>query len=331
LPLVASLTVARSPAASVFDLLGRKENDLTYAVGWCLAVSPLFLSRFAAAVGVAFGPAGEVDVRLQTYDRDDQRVGITDIQLRSLRAHVIVEAKRGWSVPTRAQLRRYAPILRRSSAAERRFVVLTRWGSDARAVVAAQLGDEVEGFAIATLGVSDVLREARAARQAEREQRARLYLGELLTYLEGGGYVASHRDSRVYVVPLGKAVSEIGIPFHRIPYQEGIYWYGLSGGPKVPPNYVAFRFDGQLQSIHHVEESLVFERMSDIYPHTTMDWGPGVRLTLGPAISPEGVRSGKLRDRRVWADIDLLLTSATVDEAARLTRERDQRVEGARP
>jgi hypothetical protein len=61
-----------------------------------------------------------------------------------------------------------------------------------------------------------------------------------------------------------------------------------------------------------------------------VDWGPGVRLTLGPAIRPEGVRSGKLRDRRVWADIDLLFTSA-VDEAARLTRERDQRVEGASP
>ena len=232
---VASLTVARSPAASVFDLLGRKENDLTYAVGWCLAASPQFLSRFAAAVGVAFGPAAEVDVGLQTFDRDDQRVGITDIQLRSPRAHVIVEAKQGWSIPTTAQLRRYAPILRPSSASDRRFVVLTRWGSDARAVVAAQLGDEVEGFAIATLGVSDVLREARAAHRAAREQRVRLYLGDLLTYLEGGGYVASHRDSRVYVVPLGKAISEIGIPFHRIPYQEGVYWYGLSSGPKVPP------------------------------------------------------------------------------------------------
>src|SRR5207248_1387534 len=140
-----------SRAASVFDLLGRKENDLTYAVGWCLASSPKFLSCFASAVGVGFGPAEDVDVRLQTYDRNDDRVGITDIQLRSPRAHVIVEAKRGWSVPTRAQLRRYAPILRRSSARERRFVVLTRWGSDARAVVAAQLGDEVEGFPIATL------------------------------------------------------------------------------------------------------------------------------------------------------------------------------------
>jgi hypothetical protein len=321
--------VARSPAESVFDLLGRKENDLTYAIGWCLAASPLFLSRFAASVGVVVEPGEEADVRLQTYDRDDERVGITDIQLRSPRAHVIVEAKRGWSIPTKAQLRRYAPILRRSAAAERRFVVLTRWGSDAKGVVAAQLGGEVEGFPISTLGVTDVLREARAAHRVERLQRARLYLAELLTYLEGGGYVASHRDSRVFVVPLGKDVSEIGIPFHRIPYEEGIYWYGLNGGPKVPPNYVGFRFDGRLQSIHHVEESKVFERISEIYPKTTKDWGPGVLLRLGPEIRTDGVRSGKLRDRRVSADIDLLLTSATVEEAGRLTRERDRRAEDA--
>jgi hypothetical protein len=133
----------------------------------------VFLSRFAAVVGVAFGPAEDVDIRLQTYGRDDQRVGITDIQLRSPRAHVIVETKRGWSVPTRAQLRRYAPILRRSPAPERRFVVLTRWGSDARAVVAAQLGEDVEGFPIVTLGVVDVLQAARAAHHEEGGRRPR--------------------------------------------------------------------------------------------------------------------------------------------------------------
>jgi hypothetical protein len=274
------------------------------------------------------GPLADAEVRLQTYDRDEARAGITDIQLRTARAHVIVEAKRGWTIPTRAQLRRYAPILVRSTAQERCFVVLTRWGADARAVVAARLGDEVEGFPIVTMGVSDVLREARAAHRNERQHRARLFLAELLAYLEGGGYVGSHRDSRVFVVPLGKGTSEIGVPFHRIPYEEGIYWYGLTGGPKVPPNYVGFRFDGRLQSIHHVEESQVFGRMSEIYPGTTKDWGPGVRLRLGPAVRPVAVvRSGQLRDRRVWADIDLLLTSATVEAAARLTRERDTRAE----
>ena len=41
---MASLTIGSAPASSVFDLLRRKENDLTSAVGWCLAAAPPFLT-----------------------------------------------------------------------------------------------------------------------------------------------------------------------------------------------------------------------------------------------------------------------------------------------
>jgi hypothetical protein len=77
--------------------------------------------------------------------------------------------------------------------------------------------------------------------------------------------VANHRDSRVLVVPLGKSTSEIGAHgHHEIPYKLGVYWYGLKGGQKLPPNYVGFRFDGRLQSIHHVETSKTFPVLGGI-------------------------------------------------------------------
>jgi hypothetical protein len=60
----------------------------------------------------------------------------------------------------------------------------------------------------------------------------RLFLLDLLAYLEGGGYVASHRDSSVLIVPLNKDVSEIGTRYHEIPYQREVYWYGLKSGQK---------------------------------------------------------------------------------------------------
>jgi hypothetical protein len=64
------------------------------------------------------------------------------------------------------------------------------------------------------------------------------------------------------------------------------------------------RFDGQLQSIHHVEQVTIFARFRDLYPESSKDWGPGVKFELGPPIHPSNVvRSGKLRDCRVWADI----------------------------
>jgi hypothetical protein len=324
------LVVGSAQATSVFDLLGRKENDLTFAIGWCLAESTAFLRHFVMlAGGVELDDFVEVELRLQSYDRDDVRIGITDIEVRSPKVHLIVEAKRGWGLPSRQQLARYAPILRRSRADpdKKRFVVLTRWGSESAAIIEQQIGRDVARFPISTIGVADVMRAGRLALAQERSQRPRLFLRDLLAYLEGGGYVANHRDSRVMVVALGKSMSEIGIHHHEIPYKRGVYWYGLKSG--LPPNYVAFRFDGRLQSIHHVERSQVFTRISDVFPEAKTDWGSGVLLHLGPAIHPPNtVRSGKLRDRRVSADIDLLLTSATVEEAERLTRERDLRAAG---
>src|SRR5690348_11997705 len=108
MPTTAVMIGSRS-ALTVFDLLGRHENDLTYAVGWCLNESSPFLRGFLSAIGVTADPA-DVVVRLQTYTRHDARRGITDIELRSPDFHVIVEAKRDWTIPTRDQLKRYAPV-----------------------------------------------------------------------------------------------------------------------------------------------------------------------------------------------------------------------------
>ena len=88
------LAIYTSSATSVFDLLGRNENDLTYAVGWCLAESPAFLRRFVAlAGGLKLDNASDVELQLQNnYDRDALRVGITDIEIRSPAIHLIVES-----------------------------------------------------------------------------------------------------------------------------------------------------------------------------------------------------------------------------------------------
>jgi hypothetical protein len=96
--------------------------------------------------------------------------------------------------------------------------------------------------------------------------------------------------------------------------------------PKTPPNYIAFRYWGRLQSIHHVDEYTIFENPHQADPAwPDLGWDPHFLLTLGPAIRPPTeVRTGKgiVLSARVWVDIDLLLTSATITEAAQRTRER---------
>ena len=72
--------VAEFPAATVNGA----------AVPWC---------QDGADGGPAFGGPAGADVAADG--------GFTDIELRSSDAHVIVEAKRGWGLPSLGQLRRY--------------------------------------------------------------------------------------------------------------------------------------------------------------------------------------------------------------------------------
>lgn len=109
----------------------------------------------------------------------------------------------------------------------------------------------------------------------------------------------------------------------------GRYFFPASGKnwPKTPPNYVAFRYYGRLQSIHHVDEYTIVRDMAPFFPGVpdTSDWEPHFLMTLGPAMRPNHeVRTGSgiYPSGRRWIDIDLLLTSNTIGEAAAESRRR---------
>src|ERR1700690_424845 len=88
---------------TVFDLLGHDENDMTRALGWGLARNAALLHGFVAKVATNAEVTNDLVGELQMHDETDR--GFTDIELRSPGLHVIVEAKRGWSLPAEAQLR----------------------------------------------------------------------------------------------------------------------------------------------------------------------------------------------------------------------------------
>lgn len=68
-----------SETASVFDLLGRNEVDLTAAVGWVLSESPVVLTALTRHIGLDF-VADEIAVALEVADEQ----GRTDIELTGL-------------------------------------------------------------------------------------------------------------------------------------------------------------------------------------------------------------------------------------------------------
>ena len=98
------LRLHSKPVHTVFDLLGGKEDDITYSVGWGLSQSDSFAQALLAK---AYGErtVGEpVAIRLQEFVKGQGR---TDIEIETEDLHLIVEAKRGWVLPGRSQLKLY--------------------------------------------------------------------------------------------------------------------------------------------------------------------------------------------------------------------------------
>jgi hypothetical protein len=91
---------------SVFNLLGEHENHLTYSLGWALSQSPQFLKGFIWNALKIKPTLKNVEIRLQHLEKD---AGITDIEIESWgEFFIIIEAKRGWNLPGKAQLEKYA-------------------------------------------------------------------------------------------------------------------------------------------------------------------------------------------------------------------------------
>lgn len=93
---------------TVFDLLGDKENDITYSLGWALSQSDRLAHALLRDLFDGADPDELQAVRLQESVAGG---GWTDIELESAALHVIIEAKRGWGLPEAEQLDRYAPSL----------------------------------------------------------------------------------------------------------------------------------------------------------------------------------------------------------------------------
>jgi hypothetical protein len=316
-----------SSVDTVFDLLGRNENDMTFALGWGLSRNDAILRRFVERVAVGAALEPPVVVELQEHDRADG--GFTDVEILSADLHVIVEAKRGWDPPSESQLRRYEARLSRAGRPVQRVVILTQNGAET--VVRHQVGPWQPSWpaSIEVLGWSDVVGLIRGAGRGGSLADRRL-AAEIATYLRGVADMRNIESNSVYVVSLATS------PFPgwtlapiEIIEKHGRYFFPATGKnwPKTPPNYVAFRYYGRLQSIHHVDEYTIAQDMSPFFSGAPdgSGWDPHFLMTLGPAIRPDHeVRTGKgiVRSARVWVDIDLLLTAKTITEAAEQTRRR---------
>jgi hypothetical protein len=316
---VTDLTLYGRTINTVFDLLGEKENDLTYALGWGLARNEHFAQRLLADVfdGQKIGDLRAV--RLQEFESGG---GFTDIELESEYVAIVLEAKRGWNLPRLEQLAKYTP---RLAQAEIGCIVVVSEASSEFA--ASQVPAVVAGVPVAYRSWKEIvlLAEACTSLGGRAEQRI---LKELIAYLRGLMTMQNQTSNMVYVVSLGAERTSFSgslTPIEIVTVKNR-YFHPVGGGwPKEPSNYIGFRWKGRLQQIRHVDGYEVFTDPHQHIPEIPSgQWERHFLHVLGSPIVPaKMVRTGNLyRAARVEAALDLLLTCDTISEARDKTRER---------
>jgi len=323
------LYLHRYKVDSVFQLLGSEENDVTCSVAWAFYKSPSFLKEFLWRTIHWKGSIDNVIIRVQQYETSG---GITDIEVEIPgEFYLIVEAKPGWNLPRRTQLDRYAnrKSFKSSIAAIKRLIILSECSPE---YAARNLEvREVSGLQIEPLSYRDLVAFAKAAYREGSHAEKRL-IDELLTYLGGIMTMQQINSNKVYVVALAQGVPEgWGVSWIDIVKRKHRYFHPVGGGrggwPGEPPNYIAFRYNGRLQSIHHVEGYEVFTDPHEKLLEIPEDkWPPHFLYKLGPAFAPsKEVRTGSIyRNGRVWCMLDTLFTCDTISAARDLSQKRER-------
>lgn len=304
---------------SVYDLLGRAENDLTSALGFTLARSPLFLATIARRL---LGPHAADTAYIRMEVRDE--AGRTDLEIDTGKHLIVVEAKRGWHLPEVEQLSRYVS---RIQARGSGFLVTLSDASMEWAQL--KLPTQVDGIPVKHVAWSIVRSDlANAAKGAKG--RERMWLDELQDYLRRAVKVRDPADGWTYCVAVSdQAIGGSGKRTYRsVVTEESTYFHPHgwgSGWPKTPPNFLGFRWDGSVQQVRRVSEAAVVPnlqaRWNDI-PEREDTVQPHVVYRLGPALPGLPIPNGKqYRAGRLWVLLDQLLTSPTLAAAHASSRE----------
>lgn len=326
---MANLLLHKRPVESIFHLLGEKEDDITFSVGWALSKCSSFLRAFLRT-SISWKERIDpqtVSVRLQTYEAEKGR---TDIEIESPGNYfLIIEAKRGWNLPSQKQLRKYLSrrSFRTSTARRKAIIVLSECSTDyAKHYLHFPHSSDIP---IIPMSWKDVFLSSKKAKNGSSHAEKRL-LTELSHYLDTLMSMQNLESNWVYVVALASSKyfpKGWRINFRDIVNKKRLYFhpFGVNGWPSEPPNYIAFRYRGQLQSIHHIKAYEIFTNPHKVVKKIpAQKWEPHILYHLGKPIAPcRLVRTGRIfRNGRVWCMLDTLFTAKTISQARDVSKKR---------
>lgn len=323
------LYIFDSKIESMFQLLGQKENDISYSVGYSFASCRQLLDNFLRQINIKSFQPDKIKIKLQTHEKDK---GFTDFEiLQEGQFHLIVEAKRGWTFPTDNQLNKYASRLtfQNSSAVDKRIIIFNE--STPAYTQAHFAKTTVSSFPVRVINWQTIQRLTTSSIKRGRDVENNI-LRNLGKYLNKISTMQKIDSNMVFVVSLGwDKPDNWQINWQDIVNKKRKYFHPVGGGkggwPAEPPNYIAFRYGGKHQTIHHIDKYEVFKNPAIHFKEIpSANWEPYYLYHLGPSIVPtKEVKTGKVYPSgRKWAMLDLLLTSDSVSEASDKTGQRQQ-------
>ena len=326
---MSQLTISRKPITSIFQLLGEKENDITYSIGYLLANSKSFLLKFLESLQIKPNNVDNVKIVLQQLTADAGKTNITDLEIiEDEFFHVIVEAKRGFQQLPTDQIRRYAETeaFKRKKGVQKRLAFFTDASEEyAKAMFDNSPIEELQIKIIPYRKINSVLTDSiSGANNIEKH-----LINQLKTYLKKIITMQKIDTNWVWVVSLGDGgIPNISLSFKEIVKQKNIYFHPIGNSfPSEPVTYIAFRYEGKLQAIHHVDSFKTFKDFSEIDSDFSAGGEtPHFLYRLGKPIIPnKEVKNGSqlVMANRVWCMLDTLLTCDTIWEAKELSEERE--------
>jgi hypothetical protein len=252
--------------------------------------------------------------------RHDQQGGFTDIELVSKNfCHLIIEAKCGWTIPGQEQLEIYSRRMTRHSKAERRIVSLS---AATRDYAVRRLPNRIANVPVTHRSWADIKQIAEVAHRKTTSHEEKLWLRHLSQHLEDYVSMQNPRDNLVYVVSLSAQPIKKGDDYTWIDVVEkdARYFHPVGNRwPVLPPNYIGFRYHGELQAVHHIDAYEVVADLSEQNPKWPVTDTDHFVYTLGPAMKPaRRIRTGNIyRNHRVRCAIDTLLSGVcnTISDA----------------
>lgn len=319
------LWIHNTKVKSIFQILGNDENDLSFSLGYALSFSPhLLKSIFHKIYGQSVRFRSAV-IKLQESGSDK---GFTDFEISIDNQYfIIIEAKKGWNLPSNEQLKRYINRFGGHKHRTRRLIVLSECSEK---YAKENLPQSLYGIPIDTLSWQDIIHSINDVYH-HSVNREKFILSELKEYLAGVITMENAESNWVYVVSLANGKpSWSEISWRDISGKKQRYFYPQGKGwPKVPPNYIGFRFDGRLQSIHHVERYEVVSDMHDFMPEIKKGKIKNhYLLYLGPGFEPrKEIPNGNIwSNGRLWCMLDTLFTATTLKEASEISYKREKKM-----